>query len=70
MFLPIFRLQIDIVAELLAILWFWPFNGAFLGKISAQSAKYKETRYSRHLKNVTSLPQFFEGNILGPNSSP
>ena len=27
MFLPIFRIQIDIVAELLAILWFWPLSG-------------------------------------------
>ena len=28
---PIFRLQIDIFAELLLILWFWPLHGAFSG---------------------------------------
>jgi hypothetical protein len=68
--LPFFRLQIDIIAELLSILWFWPFNGAFIFRISAQSAKYKKTRYSGHPKNVTSLFYFFVGNILGPNSDP
>jgi hypothetical protein len=68
--LPFFRLQIDIIAELLSILWFWPFNGAFICKISAQSAKYKKTRYSRNPKNVTFLFYFFEGKILGPNSAP
>ena len=42
---------------------------AFFGKISAQSVKYKKTRNSGHLKNVTFLIYFFERNILGPNSA-
>ena len=67
---PIFRLQIGICVELLAILWFWPSIIADFGKISAQSVKYKKTRNSRHLKNVTFSIYFFERNILVPNSAP
>ena len=43
---------------------------AFFGKISAQSVKYKKTRNSGHLKNVTFLFYFFERDILGPNWAP
>ena len=67
---PILRRQIDIFDELLAILWFLPYILADLGKISAQSVKYKKTRNSHHLKDVTFLIYFFEKNILGPNSAP
>ena len=62
---------LDLKLTYLSNYWrFCDFDLIYLGKISAQSVKYKKTRNSRRLKNVTFLIYFFERNTLRPNSVP